>query len=253
MSGIAPLGEGPLPRLSRLRQGRRGRTPGPPVDARHQEDLETLLELMRANVSLESRCQVGDGDGAQRDAFAAHFARLGASIEDWNERVIRAQAAPVALWRWLAHETARRGIVEPPFMVGAVIDHVAVVVLELARAGTLTTHRDLVFRRFGEVARDPAAILVYHETSRMARLAPAPHAEEAVAQAERLIQRLLDDALACAEAEEVARSRDVLLDLKHDLLEWLATEAAVDPLPLALGCPVCRPDPDGSAPAPAGV
>lgn len=237
-SGPGTAAAGTARRLPRLFGRHLHRDRCPPVAARHQADLETLLELMRANVQLEGRCHIGDGDGRDRAAFSAHFQELGSSLEEWNARVDRSRTAPGSLWEWLAREARRRGITEPPYAVGTLVDRLAIIVLERALSGGLAIRRELTLQPFGEGSGGRRSLALYLTGARIARLPPDAELEPSTW----LVQGLFDDAVECEEAIEIAGARDSLLDLKHQLLDRLAREAAVDPIPVAEACPVCHAD-----------
>ncbi|MFI4984785.1 MAG: hypothetical protein ACHQAV_02210 [Solirubrobacterales bacterium] len=98
------------------------------VDIAHQEGLEALLSSVQLAVGLDTRCDYGDRLGAEpnnRRAFAAHFNDLEPALREWDNSVERVRAASDALWEWFAREARDRGVREPPYMVGALIDRLA--------------------------------------------------------------------------------------------------------------------------------
>ncbi len=215
------------------------------VEEAHQEDLETLLDLVRATVELESRCDYADPHGGpehNREAFLAHFSELDASLAAWDERVERVRAAPAGLWEWFAGAAVELGISEPPFAVGALVDRLAVLTVDRSRRGQLRAPHELSLERFKDTLAGQKYLSVYLEGQRVAslRYPPEGDCDDQAATAERLIQRLFDQAQACEEAQEIDNARDAMLDLKQHLLSMLAQCAAADPVAFAPDCPVCQ-------------
>jgi hypothetical protein len=223
-----------------------------PVDPAHREDLEALMDLLRVAIQLESRCDYGDepGDDQRRRSFLAHFGELQAPLEEWNAAVARVEAAPGALWGWLARSTIERGFSEPPFAVGGLIDRLAILTGARARQGRLETPHRLFLEHFRDRLGGGEGVSLYVEGQNVARLPsdPAGTLDERIAAAEELIQTLFDDAQRCGETGEIVQAQDALLDLKQPLLDRLALHAAVDLILFAPDCPVCseRPPPLGA-------
>jgi hypothetical protein len=223
-----------------------------PVDPAHREDLEALMDLLRVAIQLESRCDYGDepGEDRRRLSFLAHFGELHEPLEQWNVAVERVEAAPGALWGWLARTTIDRGFSEPPFAVGGMIDRLAILTAARARQGQLETPHRLFLEHFKDRLGGGEGVSLYVEGQNVARLPsdPAATLDERIGDAEQLIQTLFDDAQRTEETGEIVRAQDALLDLKQPLLDRLALHAAVDLILFAPDCPVC-----GEQPAPSGA
>lgn len=224
------------------------------VQGAHREDLEGVMDLLRVAIQLDSRCEYGDGPGGSqqnRSAFLAHFHDLRAPLAEWNARVEEVEAAPGALWGWLARATTERGIAEPPFSVGALIDRLAILTSERARQERLDVPHRLYFERFRDRSAEGERVSVYVEGQNAVWLAsdPPETLEERIEGAESAIQALFDDAQRSEAAQEVVGARDALLDLKQPLLDRLAEQASHDVILIAADCPVCgappAPDPTG--------
>ncbi len=216
-----------------------------PAEPAHQEDLETLLDVLRASIELEGPCDYAEGpSGVQtnRRALQAHFPGLAGLLEQWDRGVERVRAAPDRLWEWLAGAAAARGIAEPPFAVGALIDRLAVRTVERSRTGQSAHPHELSIQHFKDVVNGQEHLSVYVEGQKVARLAHLPEADmrRRLESTEALIQGLFDDAQRCAEAAEILAAHDALFDLKQQLLDRLAHDAAISPIPVAPGCPVCE-------------
>jgi len=214
----------------------------------HREDLEELLDLLRATVELESRCDFADREGGpprNREVFLAHFGELDASLLAWDERVERVRAAPGALWESLARGAAARGLVEPPFSVGPLVDRLAVMTVERSRRGQLGVPHALSIERFRDNVGGRPFVSLYMEGQRVASLPQGPEADARAATltAESLIQACFDDAQHSEEALEIDDARDALLDLKAHLLGLLAEHAAADSFTASANCPICQPAP----------
>jgi hypothetical protein len=216
----------------------------PPVDPAHQEDLEHQMDLVRMAVELEAAADFGAGrhGEAHRESFIAHFGELEDLLGEWNDAIERVRAAPGALWAWMERTARKRGIAEPPFAVGALIDRLSTVTTERARDGQLAVPHELTLERFAD--RGPAG-------ERMGLLAEGQNvvrtpgdqpaaAERTLDQSERAIQALFAEAQRSKPAAEVGDARDALFDLKQRLLEALAHAAAQDPIGESGECPVCR-------------
>jgi hypothetical protein len=213
------------------------------VDPAHREDLEALMDLLRVAVQLESRCEYGDspGDGERRGSFLAHFGELREPLEQWNAGIARVEAAPGALWGWLARTTIDRGVSEPPFAIGALIDRLAILTASRARQGLLETPHRLFLEHFKDRLGGGEGVSIYVEGQNVARLPNDPQKtlEARITGAEEMIQGLFDDAQKCAEAEEIVAAQDALIDLKQPLLDRLALHAAIDVILFAPDCPIC--------------
>jgi hypothetical protein len=230
--------------LARLRHSREDFV-AVPVEPDHQEDLEALRNVMRAAIELESRCDFADAssDGAHnREAFLAHHGDLQDALEEWEAAVERVRAAPGALWDWYARETLERGIGEPAFAVGPLIDRLATCTVERARQRQLDTPHELYLQHFKDAFEGEEYVSVYVEGQKVAKLSAEPRrdAQRRVEAVDLLIQQLFDDAQSCGEAREIGLSRDSLLDLKHELLDRLALHARLTPVLFAADCPSCQ-------------
>jgi hypothetical protein len=236
VSGIAP---------SRLLRRTRASAPRVPVSLGHEEDLEALVDVLRSTVQLEAQCDYAEPpNGRQRNrrAFVAHFGGSGELFEAWDAAVLRTRTAPAALWGWFARAANDRGIVEPPFAVGALIDRLATWTLERARRGQLDTPHGLYLQHFKDRVEGREHMSIYVEGQKIAKLPCEERADviERLEAADGLIQSLFDDAQTCVEACEIEHARDSLLELKQQLLDHLAKAAATSPIVVARGCPVCQ-------------
>ncbi len=216
-----------------------------PAEPAHQEDLETLIDVLRASIELEGPCDYAEGPAgghSNRRALQAHFAGLAGLLEEWDAGVERARAAPDRLWEWLAGAAAARGFAEPPFALGALIDRLAVRTVERSRNGQSRHPHELSVQHFNDTFDGEEHLSVYVEGQKVARLPSLPEADVRLRleATEALIQGLFDDAQACSEAAEILAAHDALLDLKQQLLDRLAHDAAVSPIPFALGSPICE-------------
>jgi hypothetical protein len=214
------------------------------VSGGHQDDLEALLEFLRANVELEGRCSFSKppNDSEAERSLRAHYPDSYALLRQWNKRLERDRAAPERLWKWLAQTAARQGIAEPPFSIGPLIDRLAVMTVEKALDGALGVPQHLGFERSAASAGGVRMAVVYLEREPLARIRAEDGSLDLdeVERVEATIRSLFDEARGSEEAREIGRAHDSLLDLKRDLLEHLAADAAVDPIPVNAGCPVCR-------------
>jgi hypothetical protein len=215
-----------------------------PVDGSHLEELEARMDLLRMAIELEDACDFGDRPGRERPrrvAFFAHFPELEGPISAWNEAVESVRGAPSALWSWYAAAAARRGISEPPFAVGPLIDRLAIVTAERSRNDELGLPRDLTVESFRDRVGGVDYVSVFVDGQNVGRMPGAggddPDAEAGGAR--ELIQKLFDDAQRTSEAEAVGGARDTLLDLKQPLLEELAMQASADAIAWTSRCPVC--------------
>lgn len=217
----------------------------PPIGDQHREDLEGRMDLLRMAVELEAPCEFGDPPGTgerQREAFVAHFGELEAPLQEWNEQVELVRSAPAALWSWFERTAQKRGVTEPPFALGALIDRLAILTAERSRHGELGVARPLQIERFRDRVSGLERLSLHMEGQNVARLPSEPAAtiEHRAAEAEALLQKLFDDAQRSGQANEIGTSRDALLDMKQPLLERLAIHASVDAIAFAPQCPVCR-------------
>jgi hypothetical protein len=226
------------------------------LDVAHRTVLESLLSTFTTAIALEMQCELVDAPTDQphnREVFRAHFADLEGSIDRWNEAVACAQAAPQALWRHLANSAREHGITEPPFMVGALIDHLATRTLESSRRWQLGAPQEPILQHYNDRLAGNDYVSVYVLDRRVAAL-PAgsePEVQRRVSAADALIRSLFEDARTCAEARQVADGRDSLLELKQKLLSKRERYPGIESLHSALGCPICQQQVDGAAtPAP---
>ncbi len=214
------------------------------VGAEHREELEALLDLMRMSVELDDRCGTGAGPGgaSSNDAtLRAHFAELHARLGEWDERVERVRAAPGALWGWFERSAPREGISEPPFAVGALIDRLAILTVQRARAGQLASPRELHVQHFTDRVAGGERVSVYVEGQNVAQLdgEPASTLRRRIEMTWELIQAFFDAAQSSAQAVAIGSARDALSDLKPPLLDHIAREAALETIAAARGCPAC--------------
>jgi hypothetical protein len=197
------------------------------IDAAHRAGLQALLKTFASALALEMRCELARAPSGEydREAARADLAGLEASVEQWNAAVERDQAAPQALWRRLASSARDHGITEPPFMVGALIDHLATHTLESSRSrGPGAPWETTILQHYNDrLAGDPY-VSVYLLDRRVATLpgGAQPDVQRRVEAADALIRSLFDDARTCAEARQVADARDSLLALKQRLLSDVA-------------------------------
>jgi hypothetical protein len=227
--------------LARLQNACEDDVPAP-VEPKHQEDLEALRNVLRAAVELESRCDFADppnGRRHNRESFLAHFSELEDALEEWDAAVERVRAAPGALWDWYARAAAERGIDEPQFAVGSLIDRLATLTVERSRHGRLSAQHELYLQHFKDAFESEESVSVYVEGQKVAKLPGEPRRDERrrVEAVDRLIQSLFDSAQICEAATEIGHARDSLLDLKHELLDRLAT---LTPVLFAADCPFCQ-------------
>ena len=215
------------------------------LDPGHRTGLEALLSTFSTAVALEMRCELVDAPtllAHPREVFRAHFASLESSIERWNETVARSQAAPQALWRRLANSARDHGITEPPFMVGALIDHLGTRTLESSRRWLLETPQEPILQHFDDRVGGERFVSVYLLGRRVATL-PAgsqPDVQRRLDAADTLIRSLFEDARTCSEARQVADERDSLLELKQQLLCERDRCASPESLRFVPSCPLCQ-------------
>lgn len=211
----------------------------------HKAGLETLVSTFRTAVALEMRCELADAPTREPhnlEAFRTHFGTLHVSLEQWNDTVELAQAAPETLWRRFANSAREQGITEPPFMVGALIDHLATWTLERSRRWELGVPQEAVLQHFDDRLGGSTYVSVYLMGRRVATLPGGPEQEvqRRVAAADALIQALFEEARTCEEAKQIADTRDSLLDLKQRLLEDLELHEAIAAIGFAEDCPLCQ-------------
>lgn len=214
------------------------------VDARHQQDLDALRGLLRTAVELESPVDFGEVPGAgdtNRRAYLAHFPESARGLQEWDAAVERARIAPGALWEWLAAAAAERGIAEPAFAVGSLLDTLAILTLRRARTWQLGVAHELSFEQFRDRRRGEEYVSMHLNGQRVVQFPIQPYTdvERRTRAAGRLMQGLFDDAQASEAAHAVVAARDSLLVLKEQLLELLAPRAPGTPTPIAAGCPSC--------------
>jgi hypothetical protein len=215
-----------------------------PVSGTHREDLEAHMDLLRMAIELEGPCDYGDAPGASPQhqiEFLAHFGELEPQLAEWNDSVERVRAAPTALWSWFEHTARKRGVTEPPFALGPLIDRFAILTAERSRRGQLSDAHKLHVEHFRDRIGGAERISLHVEGQNVAKLpsAPEPTAAERTADAEAMLQRLFDDAQRSDPASEIQDSRDALLDQKQPLLDLLAILASVDTIAFAPDCPEC--------------
>jgi hypothetical protein len=215
------------------------------VSGAHAEELEGLLDMLRATIELEGRSEYGDrvhGRHPNRRSFLAHFPTLTDPLAAWDERVARVQAAPGAVWSWFERAARERGIAEPPFFVGALVDRLAILTAERARRGQLTIPHPLYFQRFTDRFKRSEHISVYVEGQNVARvpLEPQVSLQRRMDSVAEQVQELFDAAQSSDEAAEIIAARDSLLEVKQSLLDRLTEQGTLDTISFASDCPVCR-------------
>jgi hypothetical protein len=230
--------------LARRRHAREDEVPAP-VGPAHQEDLEALGNALRAAIELESHCSFADppsGREHNRESFLAHFSDLDDALEEWDAEVERVRAAPGAIWDWYARAVVKRGIKEPLFVVGALIDRLATWTVERARHGQLGSPHELYLQHFKDAFDGEEHVSVYVEGQKVAKVPGEPRRDlqRRLDAVDGLIQRLFDDAQNCQEASEIGHARDSLVDLKQDLLDRLTLCDPSTPVLFAADCPFCQ-------------
>lgn len=214
-----------------------------PIDAEHLTDLEAQMDLLRVAVELESRADYGDtpsGDQRNRTSFLAHFAELESALAEWDAAVERVQAASATVWGWFEHATSARGLTEPPFALGPLIDRLGTLTVERARHRRLDTPHRLYLQRFE--GKSTGHVSVYVDGQNIAQLpagspATVQRRADAIGQC---VQTLFDDAQTCGQAAELVSARDSLLSLKQPLLDGLALHASLEAVAFAASCPFCQ-------------
>jgi hypothetical protein len=214
------------------------------IEPNHEEELEALLDLLRTAVKLEARC----GDHvvpAVRDGAATlhtHFADLEPWLEEWDAEVERTQMAVAALWDWYTRAAGARGITEPPFTLGPLVDCLAIRTVERARNGKLRRHQELSIEHLPDRIGGVERMNIYVEGQRVAGFPRPQHddVEQPAYAFDHLIQALFDDAQRSDEARAIDRARDSLLAHKRRLLRRLAEYAADARMRYEPGCRICR-------------
>jgi hypothetical protein len=206
----------------------------------------TLHDRLRTAVELESPADYGGPRGSgdmNRRIYLAHFPELGPVLDEWDAAVERARIAPGALWDWLAATAAERGMAEPAFAVGSLLDTLAILTLTRARTWQLGVPHALSFEQFRDRRGGDEYVTVHLNDQRVVQFPIQPHtdAERRTLAADRLIQGLFDDAQASEAALALVAARDSLLVLKEQLVEVLAPRAADGPTTVVADCPLCTP------------
>ena len=215
------------------------------IDIGHQAGLEALLSTVQLAVGLDNRCDYGDRFGAElnnRRAFAAHFNDLELALREWDNAVERVRVASDALWKWFAREARDRGLREPPYAVGALIDRLATLTVERSRREELGVPQGLHRQHFDDAFDGEERVSVYVEGQKVAEVPGEPRADLAqrVEAVDGLIQELFDDAQRCEQAQEIGDARDALLDLKLPLRAALALQAKITTMSFSSDCPLCN-------------
>lgn len=215
------------------------------VNIAHQRGVEALLSSAQLAVGLDSRCDFGDRPGAEgtnRRVFAAHFNELESALSEWNDAVERVRAASDALWEWFAREVRDRGVREPPYAVGALIDRLATLTIERSQRDELGIRYELRSQHFTDVVEGGQCVSVYVEGQKVVEVPGEAHAElvQVVAEVDRLIQQLFDDAQRSEPAQEIGRARDALLDQKVPLCAALALQGEDTVASSRSDCPLCH-------------
>lgn len=234
--------------LRRARRQERTGTEAVPADVplpeAHRDELEARIDMLRMAVDLEDACEFADAPGRERPrrvSFLAHFPDMEAPITEWNACVERVRSAPAELWTWFEHAARMRGITEPPYALGALIDRLAILTAERSRSGELGVPHELRVEHFRDRVGGIECVSLFVDGQNIARLpcAASDGVEPDVPAAVAVVQSLFDEAQSTTEALEVGRVRDALLDLKQPLLDGLAAHASADSLALTPACPVC--------------
>jgi hypothetical protein len=229
----------------RLRGRTRDRYDSIPVEGVHLEDLEMLLEGLRTAVALGARwddAELPPDQRQNRDALLAHFAALDPLLERWNAAVELARITPGALWEWFARTASEYGITEPTFAVGSIIDRLAILTIQRARSWELDIGYEFNLEPVPEPFYDGTRICIHLESQRVATLPSEPQSDAAqrVRAASEVIQRLFDDAQASREARAIADARDAVLELKSEVLEYLADQRTASSIQTTKRCAICR-------------
>jgi hypothetical protein len=217
---------------------------GAAAEQAHGAALDGQLNMLRTTVALEMHCEPdhgSSGEGAGREAFHAHFAQLDDSLEEWNALVDRVQSAPEALWRRFADSARERGITEPPFMVGVLIDQLATWTVERSRRWELEVAQETPIEHFNDRLDGERYVSVYLLGRRVAVLPGGPDAEveRRVERVDALIRALFEEARRCEEAKDIADAQDALLAVKQRLLDELDAHPAGSAIAFSPTCPHC--------------
>ncbi len=209
--------------------------------------------MFHTAVALEMPCELSEVPTGEQDncaCFRAHFPLLDESLERWNAAVAEVQAAPQALWRQFANSARDRGITEPPFMVGVLIDQLATATAERSRHWELDAPLDPLLEHFNDRVDGEHYVSVYVMGRRVAMLpgGTGPDVQRRVQAADALIGALFEQARGCAEAVRIADTHDLLLALKQRLLDQLDGQQASSAIAFAASCPRCRAQRPGEAP-----
>jgi hypothetical protein len=210
----------------------------------HLDDLKAVLDLLRAEIELEDQCDYGDPPDQgepSRTAVRAHFGDLAAALDEWDREIERGRSAPGALWLWLAEFASELGITEPPFLVGSLIDFLAILTADRSGRWQLRVPHELRFEHFSDRVGDRSELSLYLEAQMVARLSdePASDAGRELETACALIQALFDEAQTCAPAGEIGDARDSLLARKEHLLDRVEADAVMMGIRFADDCPFC--------------
>jgi hypothetical protein len=216
----------------------------PMIDAAHREDLEAALALLRAELALEARLRDGElrpDEELLQQAVRAHLGELGVALGEWEARLERARLAPAGLWSWLGEAAAELGVSEPPFLLGPLVDTLAMLIVERARSWELDLGYELALHRLDDRFDGERHASLYLGDRMLARVAlgEGAAAEAAVHDAERRLQALFDVARVSGPAREISDSRDSLLALKQHLLGGLTIDAQPSTLSFTSACPIC--------------
>jgi len=212
----------------------------PTLAVPHRRRLEALIDLLRVALELETHCDFGDGpqpNGPGRAAFFAHFEGWREALEDWEERLRRARAAPAALWAELDEAARHIGLPEPPLQVGPLVDQLATLTVQRSREGRLGVPHTLFQQSLRSGHGESARTMVYVEGQGVAQL--LGDNRPLAAEIERRVQRLFDAIQASEAALEVGRTSDAVRKAKDGLLRRLNALAAADAIAFAPACPVC--------------
>ena len=199
------------------------------------------------------RCDLvaaGADRSLNRAVFGAHFPDLDAARMRWNAVIERSRYAPDGLWRWFATTARERGITEPPFLVGALIDRLGTWTLERCRRWELDFPEELAVQHFSDRLGGSLYVSVYVMGERVATLPGGTHSDVSrrVEAADGLVQALLREALSSEEAREISDARDSLLVLKHDILEDIHVCETDGQFGSGRDCPRCNPPHDALPP-----
>ena len=226
---------------------------GKPMDARHREELEADVDMLRAAITLNRRTNFGDpptDEQQNRSSFLAHVPELDSPLQEWDTLIEEAKTAPGSLWEWLQQATSGRGFTEPPFALGRLIDRLATLTVQRARQGQLDTPHQLQFQRFTDRTIDGTQHTVYVEGQNVLGLPDEPTAntQHQIEASEQRIQALFDDAQVSAEAQQVASAINALHAAEQPILERLTLHASAEQIAYAAGCPVCQAPPGADTP-----